>query len=362
MKKIVRVLVVDDSVVHRQTISELLRELDDVEVVGRAIDGQEALRMAALLEPDLITLDLEMPRMDGFTFLRLIMGSKPRPVFVISSYSNVENVFKALELGAMDFLPRAVSGDLAPMRAALHEKIKAIRDNKAHPRAMLMATLLKTSETGTFRAVQYPPPKSTNEAPRHVIVVGSSAGGPPAILDLVARLPPNFAPALVIAQHMPERFTKSFADRLARRSGLRVVEAEDNAYLTAGSVWICPGNRSTELVGDSAERIRFRVYPVEPSDRYSPSIDRLFASVSRLPIPSTAVVITGMGDDGVLGAKELMDKGNELWVEASETAIVDGMPAAARALDPDLVLPLPGLLARIAAFEIRSPSVKPGHS
>lgn len=350
--KTVRVLVVDDSVVNRQTISELLREIDDVEVVGRAIDGQEALRMSALLEPDLITLDLEMPRMDGFTFLRLMMASKPRAVFVISSYSNVENVFKALELGAMDFLPRAVGGELAPMRAALHDKIKAIREHKAHPRA-LTVTLEKRSDSGTHRVVQFPPPKNSVEAPKHIVVVGSSAGGPPAIVDLVCRLPPSFSPALVIAQHMPERFTRSFADRLSRRSGLRVTEAEDNAYITAGSVWICPGNRSTELIGDSPERIRFRIAPTDPTDRYTPSIDRVFASVARLPVPSTAVVITGMGDDGVIGARLMMAAGSELWVESGETAIVDGMPSAARALGPTHVLPLTQLLAKIAAFEVK---------
>ncbi len=343
---------VDDSVVHRQTISDLLREIDDVEVVGRAIDGQEALRMAALLEPDLITLDLEMPRMDGFTFLRLMMAIKPTPVFVISSYSNVENVFKALELGAMDFLPRASGGELAPMRAALQEKIRAVRDNPLHPRAPQSATLQRPSDPATPRlTLNHPPPRTSSESPRHIFVIGSSAGGPPAIVDLVCRLPANFASAIVVAQHMPERFTRSFADRLSRRSRMRVNEAEDLAYITAGSVWICPGNRSTELVGDAVHRIRFRVTALEPEDRYSPSIDRVFASASKLPVKTTAVVLTGMGDDGQVGAREMMRLGSELWVESGETAIVDGMPAAARSLGPTHVLPLSALLAKIAAFE-----------
>jgi two-component system chemotaxis response regulator CheB len=347
-----RVLVADDSVLHRQTIVDLLREIEGVEVVGRAADGQDALRMVALLDPDLVTLDLEMPRMDGFTFLRLLMASRPTPVLVISSFANVENVFRALEFGAIDFVPRAVGGDVSSMRAALREKVSALKVSASHPRASVAATL-KAGDTQAVRVVTTPVATRADGEPKRIVLVASSTGGPPAIVDLVTRLPAGYPHAVVVAQHMPERFTRSFADRLARKTSLRVCEGEDGSPITASSVTICPGNRSSELVSEGGA-LRLRVAALDPSDRYAPSADRLFRSAAFLGSRAVAVVLTGMGDDGSAGAVELIRRGGELWVESAETAVVDGMPAAARRLGPSMVLPLGPLLNRVATFDSRT--------
>jgi two-component system chemotaxis response regulator CheB len=347
-----RVLVVDDSVVNRQTIVDMLKEIDGVEVVGRAVDGQEALRTVTLLEPDLITLDLEMPRMDGFTFLRLLMATRPTSVLVVSSFSNVENVFRALECGAVDFVARATGGDLASMRAALRDKVQALKNSHSHPRATAQSGAGRADATQTIRAISPNAVKPVSDEPKRVFVIASSTGGPPAVLDLVQRLPTSFPHAIVVAQHMPERFTRSFADRLARKSVLRVCEAEDGTRLTAGSIVILPGNKSSELAAE-ANSLVVRVGPLDPTDRYSPSADRVLSSASPLGARCIGVVLTGMGDDGAVGGAEVLARGGELWVEASETAVVDGMPAAARRIGPTLVLPLGSLLARIATFELR---------
>lgn len=349
-----RVLVVDDSVLHRQALVETLREIDDVEIVGRAVDGQEALRTVQLLEPDLITLDLEMPRMDGFTFLRLLMATRPTAVLVVSSFSNVENVFRALECGALDFVARGTGGDLSTMRAALREKVVALKQNHSHPRASFgSGATARADATQPVRSLSATAAiRAVSDEPKRVFAVASSTGGPPALLDLVNRLPAAYPHAIVIAQHMPERFTRSFADRLARKSPLRVLEAEDGTRLTAGTVAILPGNRSSELVVES-NAITIRVTTLDPIDRYSPSADRLLGSAAVLGTRCIGVVLTGMGDDGAIGGGEVLRRGGELWVESAETAVVDGMPAAARRLGATIVQPLGNLLSRIATFELR---------
>lgn len=376
-----RVLVVDDSAVHRQTISELLRGVDNVEIVGKAANGEEALRMASLVNPDLITLDLEMPRMDGFTFLRILMARQPIPVIVISSQSQRENVFKALELGALDFVARSQGGpqDLAAMRDELIAKVQVVRALRPMARPPVlkpttgnfpaMTSVVQGSTAHVRRAssssasgVTVPVTRSVGSAPatataariapHKLVVVASSTGGPQAIVDLVDRLPASTGLGVVIAQHMPERFTRTFAERLARRTTLRVAEGEPGAWVEAGTIWICPGGRVTEIEGDGSGVPRLRVLAPDPTDRYVPSADRLFRTAATVfGSRVIAVVLTGMGDDGVLSLPAVKRVGGEVWVESAESAIVDGMPAAARKTGlVDAVLPLHALVARLAAL------------
>lgn len=346
-----RVMVVDDSVVHRQTISDLLRGAEGVEVAGKAANGEEALRMVGLIAPDLITLDLEMPRMDGFTFLRILMARQPTPVVVISSQSQRENVFKALELGALDFVarPGPNPAEQAQLRSELLAKVEVVRALRPAVRPPPSA-----STSGPLAPVRPPGQRTTTRGiiPRRVLLVASSTGGPQAVVDLVGRLPASFPHSMIVAQHMPERFTRTFAERLDRRAGVRVAEAEDGALAEAGTVWICPGGRSTELEVDTTGPPRLRVTAPDPADRHVPSADRLFRSACGLGPRVLAVVITGMGEDGALGVQALKKAGAEVWVEAAETAVVDGMPAAVRRLGlADQVLPLPSIIQRIASLE-----------
>jgi two-component system chemotaxis response regulator CheB len=366
--------VVDDSVVHRQTIAELLKGAEDIEIVGKAANGEEALRMAALVNPDLITLDLEMPRMDGFTFLRILMAKQPVPVIVISSQSQRENVFKALELGALDFVARPVGGpgELATVRDELLAKVQVVRALRpvSRPPTLRPTTgnfpaltslgsgaVLGNVRPGTPPMPAVAPLRATPAAgvrplPKRLVVVASSTGGPQAVVDMVGRLPSTTSVGIVIAQHMPERFTRTFAERLHRRAALRVAEGEDGALVEAGTIWICPGGRGTEVELDPSGLLRLKVVAPDPTDRYLPSADRLFrTAAAAYGNRVTAVVLTGMGDDGALSLPAIKRAGGEVWVEAAESAVVDGMPAAARKTGlADAVLPLNALIARLAAL------------
>ena len=333
-----RVLVVDDSAFNRRSIVEILSTSTDIEIVGRAADGEEALRLVGTLRPDVITLDLEMPKMDGFTFLRILMSKVPIPVIVISSYSQKENVFKALELGALDFVAkpdRYIDPDLKGVREELLRKVTLARSvrspvgNRRPPEVVLSAAAAKIS---------------SGAPPQKLIVIAASTGGPSALLELVGRLPPNYPHALLIAQHMPESFTRTFAERLDRRSNLRVTEAVDLDQVEAGTAFVCPGRQCMELEnGPRGFRVRLR--PPDAEDRYVPSADAVLTSAAKVAGSRVVgVVLTGMGDDGARGSKSVVDAGGTVVVESELTAVVYGMPGAVvRSKLASKSLPLPEL-------------------
>lgn len=335
-----RVLVVDDSVFNRRSISEILATSDAIDVVGKAADGEEALRLVSALKPDAITLDLEMPRMDGFTFLRILMTKMPTPVVVVSSYSQKENVFKALELGALDFVAkpdRHGDPDLGSVRDELVRKVllaRSVRRSAPAPQRRL-------PDLGPLRSQE-----GRHEAPiaqaRQVVAIASSTGGPSALMEIFARLPSGYAHGIVIAQHMPDKFTRTFAERLDRRSQLRVGEAQERDEVGAGIAFVCPGRHCMELEAGARGVLRLRVTLPAELDRYIPSADRLLSSVARaVGRRAVGVVLTGMGDDGVLGARAIIDAGGIVVTEAESTAVVYGMPGAVvRAGLATLSLPL----------------------
>ncbi|TKD12495.1 chemotaxis-specific protein-glutamate methyltransferase CheB [Polyangium fumosum] len=340
-----RVLVVDDSAYNRRNIADILSGSDEVEVVGKAGDGEEALRLALSLKPDVITLDLEMPKMDGFTFLRILMVRQPTPVIVVSSYSQKENVFKALELGAVDFVAKP-SQRLAPdtsLRREILQKVLLVRYLRP-----LAAVSQRNSaipplprSTATPQVLSTPQPEqpsarsAANIAARFIVGIGSSTGGPTALLEILSRVPEKFAGAILIAQHMPEKFTRTFAERLDRKSAIRVSEAVDGDIVTARRAFICPGKMCMEAVvsqgpsGMGWNEIRLRVGPPSQHDRYIPSADRLLRSLAPVGSRAYGVILTGMGDDGVAGARAIRAGGGTIIAESEETAVVYGMPRAA---------------------------------
>jgi two-component system chemotaxis response regulator CheB len=333
-----RVLVVDDSAYNRKNIAEILGGRDDIEVVGKAGDGDEALRLASQLKPDAITLDLEMPRMDGFTFLRILMAKQPTPVIVVSSYSNKENVFKALELGAIDFVAKP-DRQFQPDPAIRSEILNKV---------LLVRSLRPLSSVLAARGAAQIPSRNTDAgarpagAPRYVVAIASSTGGPSALLEVFARLPERFPGAILIAQHMPDKFTRTFAERLDKKGAMRVVEAQDGDVVTARRAYVCPGKQSMELVGSLTD-LRVRVGAPALTDRYCPSGDRLLKSVAQVAgSRAIGIILTGMGDDGVVGAKAIRAAGGTVVAESEETAVVFGMPgAAARAGVVNELMPLP---------------------
>ncbi len=345
-----RVLVVDDSAFNRKLIAEILESVEGVSVVGKAADGEEALRLLGTLEPDLVTLDLEMPRMDGFSFLRFVMARRPTPVIVVSSHSAKQNVFRALELGALDFVakPSASPGEkLAVIREELLAKVAMVRQLK--PAAI--APQPRATVSSLIRAVRKDDerPLPLEDTAKRILIVASSTGGPSALVELFAMLPSELPAAAVVVQHMPPRFTRTFAERLDRLGGLRVTEAADGDRLRAGRALVCPGGRCVEIHPVS-DGLAVRVVPPEAGDRYVPSADRALASLARAAGPRVlAVVLTGMGDDGAKGIAAVKEAGGSVYVQAPETAIIDGMPRSAlRSGKVDYVMPLKALADEVA--------------
>jgi two-component system chemotaxis response regulator CheB len=345
--KPLRVLVVDDSAYNRRTLTEILRAVDGVEVVGKATDGDEALRMVRELAPDLVTLDLEMPRMDGFTFLRLLMAKRPTPVIVVSGYSNKENVFRALELGALDFVAkptRTVTTDLHAIREELAQKVAMVRQLKPF-RADRKRVLTPVPKRPRKRKAE---PRPSTLRPKHIVVVGASTGGPTALVRLFRNIPKDVDASILVCQHMPPRFTKTFADRLNRLGGLTVREASTTHPLHRGEAWICPGGKCMEVGFD----LQVVVKDVESTDRYVPSVDRLFTTAAKkLGDKCIGVILTGMGDDGAAGVEAVAKRGGRVLAESPESAVIYGMPGAAeRTGHVTSLLPLENLAETLAEW------------
>jgi two-component system chemotaxis response regulator CheB len=344
----IRLLVVDDSAYNRRNIADVFADHPEVEVVGKAADGEEALQLVTALKPDVITLDLEMPRMDGFTFLRILMSKAPTPVIVVSSYSQRENVFKALELGALDFVPKPdrLGPDATDVRQAILEKVSLVRSLRP---SFVPGPLLRRQTSGAFgqdgRPVRFDEPAlrpKMYRAPRSVVAIASSTGGPSALMHLFGRLPATTGAAFVVAQHMPDKFTRTFAERLDKRGPVRTVEASDGDLVALATGFVCPGRKCMELIRGQGTELRLRVGPAGVTDRYVPSADRLFKSVAALGPRCLGIILTGMGDDGLEGARAIRAAGGSIIAESQETAVVNGMPGAAvRAGVASQVLALP---------------------
>jgi two-component system chemotaxis response regulator CheB len=353
-----RVMVVDDSAFNRRTIGDLLAGMDGVEVVGKAADGDEALKLAASLAPDLITLDLEMPRMDGFTFLRLLMARQPTPVVVVSGNSARENVFRALELGAMDFIAkptRTIASDLSAIEAELAQKVAMVRQLTPAGRDPRKRSSMRTTASGMFNTATSIMPVVVKPAPEReaqiskVVVIGASTGGPSALVEIFAQFKASSSAAVVVAQHMPERFTRTFAERLNKLGGLKVSEAREFEPLHPGRAVLCPGGKCLEVVTFGNGYAASVVDPA-PGDRFVPSVDRLFKSAAEVAGEKVVgVVLTGMGDDGARGVVAIKAHGGSVICEAPETAVIYGMPGAAmRTGEVDKSLPLSALGAHLA--------------
>ena len=330
------VLVVDDSAFSRKIITNILEAIPGVRVLEAVRDGQEAIQKTVLLKPDLITLDLEMPRMNGFTFLRWLMTYQPTPVIVVSAQEADESVFKALDLGALDFVvkpTRHASLQLQEIEADLIEKVLAV--------PMLAKAKLRQT-TQHFPEIKYGEPKTrTKERPR-LIGIGSSTGGPSAIQTILRSLPKNFPVPILVAQHMPPGFTTLFADRLNKVAQVQVKEAADTEALQAGTLYIAPGGKHLEAQRQGAHLVTHVHKDARQPHRHFPSADILLTSLaSEAGACVIGVVLTGMGDDGKLGLQSIKTGGGVTIAESEETAIIFGMPKEAiKAGIVDFVLPL----------------------
>jgi two-component system chemotaxis response regulator CheB len=311
-----RVVVVDDSSLNRRGLATLLANDPDFEVVAVCADGEEGLKAALQLKPDVITLDIQMPRVDGFTFLRLLMAKRPTPVVVISSYARHSDAFQALELGAIDFVARPNRPLLAsdPAAAELLAKLKGVRhlgENALRIRSVMPETAKKVSL---------------------LAVLGASTGGPPALSTLLGRLPSDLPLAVIVAQHMPEKFTRAFAERLNRSTSFDVAEAQGGEVVTPGRALLAPGGNDLLVVRRGSELVTQLEKPPE-DQKYRPSIDRLFESAAEagaaLGLGLMGVVLTGMGADGKVGVAALKKVGAITVAESAQSAVIFGMPKEA---------------------------------
>ncbi|MCA9718095.1 MAG: chemotaxis-specific protein-glutamate methyltransferase CheB [Myxococcales bacterium] len=376
-----RVLVVDDSAYNRQTLTAMIESDPGMSVVGRAIDGREALQAVFELEPDVITLDLEMPKMDGFAFLRLLMSRKPTPVIVISSHSTNSTVFRALELGAMDFMAkpgRQIGPELREIEGELIRKIRLVRRLQAvrlQRRAQSLARQRDARDTREVDTLPDPEDQETElalllaegspalakepepAAPAGIVGIAASTGGPPAVQQILCALPGELPLAILVAQHMPARFTRAFASRLDKMCSLAVVEARDGMALKPGFVFVAPGAANIEIEREGAGPgvVRVRAPDKGASAKITPSGDMLLASGARLfEQRFCAVVLTGMGADGSEGATLAREHGATVLAEDPHTAVMPGMPQSV--IDAgvvDEVLPLDDMADAIKRFATR---------
>jgi two-component system chemotaxis response regulator CheB len=342
----VRVLVIDDSAFNRRTIVKMLESLPNVEVIGYACDGEEGLRKVIDLRPDLITLDLEMPRMDGFTLLRIVMQKQPTPIIVVSSRSGDDDVFKALDLGAVEFVPKPsskVSPILMDIREELLAKVREVTSANLKNVMARTQTITKQPDRTPRRSARL---NTLTEAARQdfrMVVIGSSTGGPPALQNIFSSIQDEIPVAFAVAQHMPPDFTRAFAERLNRFTALKIREAANGDVVRPGEVLIAPGGKNLEFFPKGTEVIA-RVSEPKEHQRYLPSIDMMFASAA--PIFNDrllGVVLTGMGNDGAMGVRAIKHSGGTVFAEAEESCVVFGMPKEAVAtglVDRVVALPL----------------------
>jgi len=338
----VRVVVVDDSAFSRRTITKMLEGIKGIEVVGFATNGEEGIQKVIALKPDLITLDLEMPKMDGFTLLRILTTRFSVPVIVISALSGADKVFKALELGALDFVAKpssSASTDLLLIREDLQQKVLQIVNHKPKDIRRFSKPL---PDEGRIAAAPAPLPFDAHSGTTiDIVAIGSSTGGPPALQNIFSSFEHKFPFAVVVSQHMPAGFTRAFADRLNRSSSFDVKEAEDGDLVQPGRILIAPGGKNMvfEVCGG---QVTARIVPPTPSDRYLPSVDVMLESCSGIyRNRMVAVILTGMGNDGCKGVRTVHENGGFVIAESDETAVVYGMPREAVATGiVDRIVPL----------------------
>ncbi len=334
---VVKVLIVDDSAFVRRSLRSILEKDKDIQVVAAAANGEEAIDMVKSHDPDVVTMDVEMPRMDGISALRRIMAETPCPVIMISSLTSegAEVTLKALELGALDFMPKLSSGslpDLARVESELCSKVKALARRKAFMRLMHNRNKPAAAHPASLSA-PFAPRRPVPAALRgpggfEAVVIGVSTGGPPAVQKVLSALPAAFPVPILIAQHMPAAFTGPFAKRLDSQCAITVKEAESVERLKPGTAYICPGGKHLRL--ENRGGALTGVVTEDPKEAlYKPSANVLMETAGvALGKKALGVMLTGMGNDGLEGTRILKEKGGKAIAQSEASCVVYGMPKA----------------------------------
>ena len=335
LKKI-RVLIVDDSAFMRKVLETILVTDENVQVVGHAKDGREAVRLSESLKPDVITMDINMPVMDGLQATAEIMTTNPRPIVVVSSESRqgAASTLRALELGAIEFVAKPSSGidlDMHSVREDLLRKVRLAAKVRVVRSASRIASAITNADG---KAISRPPAPATrpagaatNDQRFPVVVLAASTGGPATVMRLAPGFTRDFPAAVILVQHMPAAFTTQYATQLAEFTGVRVKEAENNETLTPGTFYICPGGQHLRVMPTGRIQLDGSTGRI---NGYLPNIDITMESVAAFAGPlSIGVVLTGMGNDGTAGATAIKSSGGMVLAQDEATSVIFGMPAEA---------------------------------
>jgi two-component system chemotaxis response regulator CheB len=350
--KRIKVLIVDDSALVRRILTDMLSSDPAMQVLGAAGDAYMAREKIKALNPDVITLDVEMPRMDGLTFLRNLMRLHPLPVIMVSSLTEhgAEVTLDALAIGAVDYLPKPkidLAATLADYKSELIAKVKMAAKTRVYSRDYTREVPASVGADAVLSRQVAPRQLRTTE---RIIAIGASTGGTEAIKDVLVQLPHD-TPGIVIAQHIPKLFSGAFARRMDSICQMTVCEAEDGQQILRGHAYIAPGDRHLLVVRDGARYV-CRLDDGSPVNRHKPSVDVLFRSVAQQAGRNAiGVILTGMGKDGALGLKEMREAGSRTIAQDEATSMVWGMPGESVAIGAAMdVLPLTQIHARILAL------------
>jgi two-component system chemotaxis response regulator CheB len=320
----VNVLIVDDSAFMRNTLAGMISSDPDINVIGIARDGIEAVEKVAELKPDIVTLDVEMPRMDGIEALRHIMAHNPVPVLMVSSLTTdgAKVTLDALDLGAVDFIPKNLadlSVNIVKIKDALIDKIKQIA------RA---GVVLKRNNGAAPEPLEMPKPLGyKSHRKTAIVVIGTSTGGPKALQNIMPRIPKNFPVPILIVQHMPPAFTGPFAERLNQLCEIDIKEAEEGEPIQKGAAFVAPGRGHMSIIRKKVTKTIISISENREDYIYKPSVDILMLSaVESHSGQILGVILTGLGNDGEMGMKAIKDSGGRTIAESEESCIVYGMP------------------------------------
>ena len=331
MKNPIRLVVIDDSTSFRELLNLVLRDQAHLTVVGLAEDGEKGMKLVLEKRPDLVLLDLEMPRMDGFSFLRWMMANVPTPTLVLSGRSDPHNVFKALEFGACDFLNKLQLYESWFKHS--REFIAKIDAVASIPRAKL--TSQASSPSGPISV------RHLLKSYQGILAIGASTGGPRALIEVLQRIPQDFPVPIAISQHMPKEFTGSFSETLNKKTLIPVMEVQGGEQLQGGQIYLAPGGRHLLFI-KKGSRVYTDIHDPDEEDLYVPSVDRMMCSAAdTFGSQVLGIVLTGMGHDGRVGLKMIKAKGGVTFAESEETAVIFGMPRAAiQANVVDKIIPI----------------------
>ncbi len=362
----IKILVVDDTILYRKVIGDILKSETDIEVVGTANNGKIAISRIVSLQPDLLTLDIEMPVCNGLEVLEYLRRNHPQiSAIMLSSLTRKggDMTMKALELGAFDFIPKPEGGSMAENQAFIKETL--IPKVKAYARRHAIKRLLNKGGSQTAGHKVLSPPKTTATTPKTapikttptkrrnltstIIAIGISTGGPNALTRMLPMLTAPIGVPIVIVQHMPPMFTKSLADSLNNKCSLKVKEAEDGEVLKNDTVYIAPGGKQMKIVANLDDHGKVKVTDDAPENNCKPSADYLFRSVASLYKERvTGVIMTGMGNDGTKGLRLVKRHGSPIIAQDEESCVVYGMPKeAVKAGVVDISVPLDRIAAEI---------------